>query len=292
MGAVALLSVIWLFFPTKGMTVFVSILTAGLIWEYYKLSFGEQSSLWLRGLFTLLCFSSYILPALFLMDFPMEIKGFLLTVYLFFVFSFWLLYFSFFRFPAVSKEVSFQKALSSEEVLNHSSVFGQKSIVEGLGLSLISLFYVVLPAVLFLRVFLYDDKDTVFLFLCIIFSGDIFAYLGGRVLKGKKWVPEVSPSKTWSGLCCGLCASAVVSGAGFYFKQDLNFFWYFLFGLFSFLVAQTGDLFVSLMKRRVNVKDSGFCLPGHGGLLDRLDGFLLAFPVMYLFLSCFSGCGF
>lgn len=257
LSAVGILASVWIFFPVRGMFLFVSLVTVGLLWEYYRLVFHKISSSWFHFFLLLFGFFSYLL---FLLNI------FLLPVCFFFVFVFWLLH-----------------QREKEDPLS------------GIGLSLVSLFYICFPASLFLNIFLFELKaplhqsypppEILLLFLCIVFSGDVFAYLGGRLLGGKKWVPTVSPGKTWSGLFCGLLVSALVSGLGFYLKEGFNFPALFVFGLCSFFIAQTGDLFVSLLKRRANIKDSGFLMPGHGGLLDRLDGFLLAFPFMYFSLK-------
>ena len=257
LSAVGILALVWILFPVKGMFLLVSAITAGLLWEYYKLVFYKISSFWFHLFFLLSGFLSYLL---FLLNI------FLLPVCFLFVLVFWVLH---------RRE--------------------KEDLISGIGLSLISLFYICLPTALFLNVFLFDLKmplhqsyhgsDTLLLFLCIIFSGDIFAYLGGQLLGGKKWVPAISPKKTWSGLFCGLLVSALVSGLGFYLKEGFGFPVLFIFGLCSFFIAQTGDLFVSLLKRRAAVKDSGRIMPGHGGFLDRLDGFLLAFPFMYFCLK-------
>ena len=252
--AVAVLAGVWIFFPVRGMFLLVSALTAGLIWEYYKLAFCKLSSQWFPLFFVLFCFFSYLF---FLFSGKWLAEAFIFTVFLFFVFSFWILH-------------------------RHE----RENIFQGISYGLISLFYISLPTALFLRIFSNEQNgsDFLFLFLCIVFLGDIFAYLGGSFLGGKKWMPSISPRKTWCGLLCGLLMSAVVSGLGFYLKEDFSFSLFFLFGAVSFFIAQTGDLFVSLLKRQAGVKDSGFFLPGHGGLLDRLDGFLLALPFMYIFV--------
>ena len=255
LGVIGVLALVWTLFPGKGMFLLVSAFAIGLIWEYYKLVFYKITAFWLHLFLLLFGFFSYIC---FLFSRNLLMEVFFLIVCLYFVLIFWILH-------RQTKE----------------------DLISGIGLSLISLFYISLPPALFLKVFLYDNQGPgiLFLFLCIVFSGDIFAYLGGQILGGKKWVPAISPKKTWSGLFCGLLVSALISGLGFYLKEDFNFLIFFIFGFCSFFIAQTGDLFVSLLKRRADVKESGFIMPGHGGLLDRLDGFLLAFPFMYFCLK-------
>jgi phosphatidate cytidylyltransferase len=129
--------------------------------------------------------------------------------------------------------------------------------------------------------------DTTFLVL-IIWGTDIGAYLTGRLLGGPKLAPRISPGKTWSGSLGGLLIAAlagVLLAAGL-----LAFSWTaFAAGALLSLCAQAGDLLESAIKRRLGVKDSGQTIPGHGGLFDRLDGFLAAAPVAALLALCVQG---
>ena len=110
--------------------------------------------------------------------------------------------------------------------------------------------------------------------LAIVWATDIFAFFAGRAIGGPKLWPRVSPNKTWAGLAGGMAgaaAAAVLLAQGFggslpVYRGAL------VAGLVLAVVAQGGDLFESWMKRRAGVKDSGALLPGHGGVLDRLDG--------------------
>ncbi len=120
-------------------------------------------------------------------------------------------------------------------------------------------------------------SDTMFL-VVVIWGTDIGAYLAGRLLGGKKLAPRISPGKTWSGSVGGLLiggvAGAMLAGgaAGIDWRALAAGF------LLSFF-AQAGDLLESAIKRKLGVKDSGRTIPGHGGLFDRLDGFLVAAPL-------------
>lgn len=98
---------------------------------------------------------------------------------------------------------------------------------------------------------------------------DVWAYFTGRQFGGAKIAPAISPSKTWSGLFGGMVGAAIV----LYFTHRSDWRWA-LAGPPVAVVAQAGDFFESWMKRRAGVKDSGKLLPGHGGLLDRVDGLI------------------
>lgn len=111
--------------------------------------------------------------------------------------------------------------------------------------------------------------------LAAVWATDIFAFFAGRAIGGRKLAPVISPNKTWSGLAGGVTAAALVSIA-FAHLAGTSMAWLALWGALVAVAAQTGDLLESAMKRRFGVKDSGHLIPGHGGILDRVDGLLSA----------------
>lgn len=123
-----------------------------------------------------------------------------------------------------------------------------------------------------------------FLFLLLaVWACDIGAYAAGRSIGGPKLAPRISPKKTWAGLIGGTVAAALV-GLGVAIAADArSAVAALLLGALVAVVSQGGDLFESALKRRYNVKDSSRLIPGHGGLLDRIDGLLVAAPVLALF---------
>jgi phosphatidate cytidylyltransferase len=119
--------------------------------------------------------------------------------------------------------------------------------------------------------------------VAVIWGTDIGAYLVGRLLGGPKLAPAISPGKTWSGAAGGLLAGGFCGAA-------LAGAWAALPVAFALSVfAQAGDLLESAIKRKLGVKDSGRTIPGHGGLFDRLDGFLAAAPVAALLAHYVQG---
>jgi phosphatidate cytidylyltransferase len=119
---------------------------------------------------------------------------------------------------------------------------------------------------------------TLWLF-AVVWGTDIMAYFSGRLIGGPKLWPRVSPSKTWSGLIGGVICGASLGVLTVYYltKQgEYELLPVFVLGIVSGLVAQGGDLFESSMKRHFGVKDSSHLIPGHGGVMDRLDGFIVA----------------
>jgi len=122
------------------------------------------------------------------------------------------------------------------------------------------------------------------LLLVIVWSGDSAAYMVGTRWGRKKLAPVVSPNKTWLGAVAGF-AIAVLGAAAFcqlrFQEIDLAIL---VAAAAAAIAAQLGDLVESLFKRAAGVKDSGDLLPGHGGMLDRMDAILLAAPTLYLTL--------
>jgi phosphatidate cytidylyltransferase len=114
-----------------------------------------------------------------------------------------------------------------------------------------------------------------FLF-AIVWTTDIAAYFVGRALGGPKLVPQVSPNKTWAGAIGGLVASGVAAIVVAKMAALTSFFALAMLAILLSALAQAGDLFESFLKRRFNAKDSSHLIPGHGGLMDRLDGFVTA----------------
>jgi phosphatidate cytidylyltransferase len=131
--------------------------------------------------------------------------------------------------------------------------------------------YVAIPA-LALVVLNWAWFELVFWLMLVTWSTDIFAYFAGRGIGGPKLAPLISPNKTWAGLIGGMAGAAIV-GALAAWLLDIGAPFLFL-GAPMALIAQLGDLYESWVKRRCDVKDSSSLIPGHGGVLDRVDGLL------------------
>jgi phosphatidate cytidylyltransferase len=128
-------------------------------------------------------------------------------------------------------------------------------------------------------------------FILPVVAVDVGAYFAGRAIGGPKIAPKISPSKTWAGLAGGALLAGLVGVAvemadigpgALPGSNALTLASAVLGGVLIAVIAQSGDFFESWMKRRAGVKDSGSLIPGHGGLFDRLDGFLAVFFVLFV----------
>ena len=122
----------------------------------------------------------------------------------------------------------------------------------------------------------------VFMLFVLIWSSDTFAYLTGKFFGKHKMAPKISPKKMWEGFAGGVVLTLVL---GFFVEQyfpELRGNWM-IVGLLVSIFAPLGDLVESQLKRSFAVKDSGNIIPGHGGVLDRLDSFIICAPVVYLY---------
>ena len=124
----------------------------------------------------------------------------------------------------------------------------------------------------------------IFLYAVILVSTmDIFGYLGGNLFGKRKIIPVVSKGKTVEGTIIGLTSTIIIS----YFIKDLinsNIMYSLIYGFLIGIIAFSGDLLESFFKRKIGVKDSGNLIPGHGGLMDRFDGYFLVIPFLYIFI--------
>ena len=125
------------------------------------------------------------------------------------------------------------------------------------------------------------EKNILFLILTVCIATDIGGFIFGKIFKGKK-LSIVSPNKTYSGMIGSFIFSLIF---GFViFNQIFSNEFLILYIILISILSQAGDLLISLFKRKANMKDTGAFLPGHGGLLDRIDGLLLALPLsIFLF---------
>lgn len=123
--------------------------------------------------------------------------------------------------------------------------------------------------------------EVFFLFI-LIWSSDTFAFLTGKFFGKHKMAPRISPKKTWEGFAGGVVLTLLLGYVVEHFHPELRGNWM-VVGFLTAVFAPLGDLVESQLKRNFGVKDSGNVIPGHGGILDRLDSFIICVPVVYLY---------
>lgn len=171
----------------------------------------------------------------------------------------------------------------------------KNTTLDGLAYSFLCVIY---PSVFLTPCMLVNQMATnAFIALVLIFlispCADTMAYVVGITFKGKKMCPEISPKKTISGGIGGLIGGVLGSLIFYFIIKDsfvygYNFpAWLFfaLIGLFGAVLTEFGDLVESVIKRKLKIKDMGKLLPGHGGIMDRIDGLMFASPLVYLVFS-------
>ena len=199
-------------------------------------------------------------------------------------------------------------ALAGTLVTNYFGVLHAGSVVLGLAVlagllvrfgdgpksiwSYLGIFYVGLPAMALVILRL----DPVYVFAAIlwlfltVWAADILAYFSGRIIGGPKLAPKISPKKTWAGLAGAIIGSALASVLFAYFMNLKGAAALALLAGALAIVEQAGDLFESSLKRYFSVKDSGTLIPGHGGIIDRVDG-LIAVAMIAALLGWYRGQG-
>lgn len=133
-----------------------------------------------------------------------------------------------------------------------------------------------------IEILLMSNGLNLFLYLVLLISSmDVFAYLGGKLLGNIKIIPKISNGKTVEGTFVGLISTVAIS---FMIKDLINLdtLSSLLLGLVIGILSFLGDMFESFVKRKTGIKDSGKLIPGHGGLMDRFDGYILVLPFFYI----------
>ena len=254
----------YIFFPSHGLFWMVFFCSFLILFEGTRLLFHDQSLGFQRILFVLYSLS-------------LGLAWIGVAISLFFVYlsSLFLILYKFFSLPS---------SLSKERQLL------LQATLKTLALFVLGLFYLLLPIFMLLDLLSQPQKDGslwFFILLCIVFAGDIGGYFAGkRWGKKRKLLSLISPSKSVAGFLGSLFASLLAGGITYKILslEQINPFLWWSFVFLVSMVAQTGDYFESLLKRVAEKKDSGSFLPGHGGLLDRVDGILFATPLLYALL--------
>jgi len=157
----------------------------------------------------------------------------------------------------------------------------KKTPFQNMGITILGIVYIIIPFILINLMRLNSDNYWPVLSIFILtWSSDTFAYLIGRKIGKHKLFERISPKKSWEGFIGGVVFSVLAGLLIAYFTGD-NMTKYAIYGMTIATFGTLGDLVESMLKRSLNIKDSGTILPGHGGLLDRFDAVIYVIPIIY-----------
>ena len=155
----------------------------------------------------------------------------------------------------------------------------------------LGLIYTLLPFVFFMEMGFLQQNFNFHLplgFILLLWTSDTSAYLIGKNFGKTKLFERHSPKKTWEGFIGGMIATALIAFLISHYFREISAINWIIMALIIAIFGTMSDLVESMLKRSINVKDSGSILPGHGGLLDRFDGLLLAAPLVFIYLYIFT----
>lgn len=251
--AVCILSAAYIFLKDLGIKLIILLAVAVGSSEIVKILFKDEESKFLKGLFYFLCLFVFVMSALTI---SVSALAFSLAVI-----------------------VLCLASLASLHTTGNLERIGRFQAKSALGL-----FYVGLLPSFAYRVLVAPEGLYWFVtLLAVVFAGDTLAYVFGVLFGKQKVMPSVSPKKSVQGSVGGLIGSAIAMAiCQIYFFPEISLLKLIPLALVAGIFAQFGDFFESLLKRIADVKDSGRIMPGHGGILDRIDGVLFASPVILL----------
>lgn len=159
--------------------------------------------------------------------------------------------------------------------------WGYPMVVAGACLILIPLFIQSLVHLYYLP----NGSALLVYLLFLIWASDVGAYVSGKLMGKNKLIPQVSPGKSWEGVLGGLILAMIIAGAGCMYFHPVAVGYWLVLAFCTVIISIFGDLFISILKRRCHLKDTGTIIPGHGGILDRLDSLIAALPLFYFGLT-------
>ena len=163
-------------------------------------------------------------------------------------------------------------------------------LFQNITLNIFGLIYIVSPMSLLHHILIYNEHwfpgmiNPIIGMVLLIWTNDTFAYLTGAQFGKHKLLPEVSPKKSWEGFIGGAVMTLVVAWLLSMWLTTLTLRDWIALALIASIIGTIGDLFESMIKRNLGIKDTGNIMPGHGGFLDRFDAFIFCIPFLFAYL--------
>ena len=238
----------YIFWNIKGLQVCIAFICLLAAWEYMHLIIGKKQK---KDVITWFCFILLCQVCLQRGDIPSSALYILI--------------------PSLSIVLIFTELLKTPQKAHQMLYF-----IFAMAFGVIYLGYIPSLIIEMLKV----DIRLIITFCAVIFIGDTLAYIFGYAWGKRKVLPHLSPQKTWLGSLSGLFGSSLAGCVCYLlWYTHLSFLFFILICIITAFAGQVGDFFESLLKRNVQVKNSGYFMPGHGGALDRIDSILFAIPV-------------
>lgn len=255
--------------------VFISVVIIGLAWNVW-------SAIGVMGLFSILGIWEYNTILQQPNQGPSKllgvIGGIVIFIYLVVVAG---------SFPFKARQISLVVVATLPFIVMIAELFRQKeNPLQNVALTLFGWLYVIIPLLLLVIMrgksqWSYEAILPIGMLL-IVWTNDTFAFLSGKFFGKTPLFPRLSPKKTWEGTIGGILFS-LIAGYLLYFFSGIDLVFWLIAALIVAPAAILGDLFESMIKRSLGIKDSGTILPGHGGILDRFDAAYFAAPLFFIF---------
>lgn len=148
---------------------------------------------------------------------------------------------------------------------------------------ILPLLYIIIPFYIILFTPFTNEKNLILLMYILTWAFDTFAYIFGINFGKTKMIPSISPKKSWEGFIGGFISTIIVSYFASRYFIEISFNNIMIISILLPFTATTGDFIESYYKRQADIKDSSNLIPGHGGILDRIDAFMITIPILYIY---------
>ena len=194
-------------------------------------------------------------------------------------FMYGLIYINIMWFSTIFSEISFKILFG---LLATISIYEMWKIRKNKS-KLIPFLYVVIPYIIILFTSFSNERNVILLMYILIWTFDTFAYIIGTKFGKTKMMTRISPKKSWEGFIGGFFFTIIVAYFASIYFNEMSFKNIMTISILLPFTATIGDFIASYYKRQAHIKDSSNLIPGHGGILDRMDAFMISIPILYIY---------